>query len=61
MRPAFEAGLMVLLEVADPYMRPVPRRKQGIVLPVEIHLSKFWSRAFPIGKGSASLRMRKSL
>jgi hypothetical protein len=23
MRPAIEAGLMVLLEVADPYMRPV--------------------------------------
>ena len=23
MRPAFEAGLMILLEAADPYMRPV--------------------------------------
>jgi hypothetical protein len=23
MRPAIKAGLMVLLEVADPYMRPV--------------------------------------
>jgi hypothetical protein len=23
MRPAIEAGLMVLLEAADPYMRPV--------------------------------------
>jgi hypothetical protein len=27
MRPAIEAGLMVLLEAADPYMRPVLHRQ----------------------------------
>ena len=50
MRPAIDAGLIVLLEAADPYMRPV-LRKQGNVLPVEIRLSKLWSRSVPDRQG----------
>ena len=45
MRPAIEAGLMVLLEAAGPYMRPVLALSK-----VTFCLSKSWSRAPIIGK-----------
>jgi hypothetical protein len=45
MRPAIEAGLMVLLEAAGPYIRPVLA-----VTKVTFRLSKSWSRAPIIGK-----------
>jgi hypothetical protein len=45
MRPAIEAGLMVLLEAAGPYMRPVLT-----VGNLTFCLSKSWSRVPTIGK-----------
>jgi hypothetical protein len=45
MRPAIEAGLMVLLEAAGPYMRPVLA-----VSKVTFRLSKPWSGPPIIGK-----------
>jgi len=44
MRPAIGAGLMILLEAAGPYMRPV------LAVSKLTRLSKSWSRAPTIGK-----------
>ena len=61
MRPAIEAGLRVLLEAADPYVRPVLS-----VSKATFSLSKFTCRKFGAyhprsGKVSAGQHMRRRL